>query len=230
MKYSNIHEGIFIERPHRFGAMVLLDGKSEYVHVKNTGRCREILLPGAKVFLEKSNNPDRKTRYSLISVYKGGMLINIDSQVPNAVVCDALANGNVEGYPKMSFLKREAVYGNSRFDIYYESIKGENGFIEVKGVTLDIEGTAMFPDAPTDRGRKHLMELADAVNNGFCAHVVFLIQYRPAAIFVPNRMMDPAFADALKIASEAGVQIHAYDCHVTKDTINIGNLVPMQLD
>lgn len=230
MKYSNIHEGVFLERPHRFGAMVRLDGEIEYVHVKNTGRCREILVPGTRVFLEKSDNENRKTRYSLISAYKDNMLINIDSQVPNAVVYDALNQEVVKGFPKMSFLKREVVYGNSRFDIYYDSVKGEKGFIEIKGVTLDINGTALFPDAPTIRGQKHLFELADAVGKGYCAHVVFLIQYRPVKLFRPNSIMDPAFDKALKFAYDSGVHIHAFDCAVTENEINIGGPVPIHLD
>jgi len=229
MQYKNIHEGIFVERPHRFGATVLLDGKAEYVHVKNTGRCREILIPGARVFLEKSNNPNRKTKYSLISAYKGEMLINIDSQVPNTVVYDSLLQGAVKGFPIMSYLKREVVYGNSRFDIYYEDVKGDKGFIEVKGVTLDIDSTAMFPDAPTTRGRKHLLELANAANNGFCAHVVFLIQYKPADFFRSNRITDPAFADALNFAFNSGVLIHAYDCEVSENGIEMGSPVSVLL-
>lgn len=225
MKYKNIEEGVFLERLHRFGAMVSMEHGVEYVHVKNTGRCREILVPGARVFLEKSNNPDRKTGYSLISVYKGNMLINIDSQVPNEVVYDALLNREIDGFPKMKLLKREVSYGNSRFDIYYETFNGEKGFIEIKGVTLDVNGTAMFPDAPTVRGRKHLIELSEAAKSGFKVHVFFLIQYKPANIFVPNRTMDPAFADSLKSAYNSGVSVLAYDCHVTKDSIEIGDSV-----
>ena len=229
MKYNNIHEGVFVERPHRFGATVLIDGKAEYVHVKNTGRCREILIPGATVFLEKSNNPGRKTNYSLISAYKDEILINIDSQVPNKVDYDAILNGSVDGFTGDELLKREVTYGNSRFDLYYESKIGIRGFIEVKGVTLDIDGTAMFPDAPTLRGRKHLLELTDAIKNGYSAHVVFLIQYKPANVFIPNRITDPGFSDALVSAARSGVVVHAYNCEVSPDSIHFGNPVPVKL-
>ena len=229
MQYKNIHKAIFLERLHRFGALVDINGKVEYVHVKNTGRCKELFIPGVRLFLEKSDNPGRKTKYSIISVYKGEMLINIDSQVPNEVVFDAVSNGVAEGLPKVSFIKREVVYGNSRFDIYYETETGGRGFIEVKGVTLDLNGTAMFPDAPTVRGRKHLLELADAKTKGYEAHVVFLIQYKPAREFKPNTLMDPAFSKALSDASKAGVGIHAYDCSVSEDEINIGKPVKINI-
>ncbi|MCD6322303.1 MAG: DNA/RNA nuclease SfsA [Clostridiales bacterium] len=229
MQYKNIHKAIFLERLHRFGALVDINGKVEYVHVKNTGRCKELFIPGVRLFLEKSDNPGRKTKYSIISVYKGEMLINIDSQVPNEVVFDAVSNEVAEGLPKVSFIKREVVYGNSRFDIYYETETGGRGFIEVKGVTLDLNGTAMFPDAPTVRGRKHLLELADAKTKGYEAHVVFLIQYKPAREFKPNTLMDPAFSKALSDAFKAGVGIHAYDCSVSEDTINIGKPVKINI-
>lgn len=225
MKYTDIHDGIFHERLHRFGAYITVCGKKEYVHVRNTGRCREILIPGTKVFLEKSSNPGRKTKYSLIAAYKGEMLINIDSQVPNAVFYEALGGGLVPGFPKMSYLKREAVFGRSRFDIYYETYEGNKGYIEIKGVTLDVDGTAMFPDAPTERGRKHLVELVEAVGRGYEAHVVFLIQYRPARIFRPNIATDPKFAEALSYAREKGVAIHAFDCITVPDGISLGEPV-----
>lgn len=230
MNYKNIEEGIFIERPHRFGAKVRMNHGVEYVHVKNTGRCREILIPGTKVFLEKSSNPDRKTGYSVVSAYKGSMLINIDSQVPNKVVYDALISQQIGELPEMKLIKREVSYGNSRFDIYYETLNGQKGFIEIKGVTLDVNGTAMFPDAPTIRGRRHLIELADAVKSGFKSHVFFLIQYRPVNLFVPNKITDPNFADALKYAFSSGVSIHAYDCIVTEKGIELGNSVPVYID
>jgi len=229
MKYKNISQGIFLERLHRFGALVEIDGVVEYVHVKNTGRCRELFIPGVKVYLEKSDNPERKTKYSLISVYKKEMLVNIDSQVPNQVVHEALLNGKISGFDDVCCLKREVTYGNSRFDIYYETESGSRGYIEVKGVTLDDSGTAMFPDAPTLRGKKHLIELADAKKAGFEAHVLFMIQYKPANVFTPNRVMDQAFADALTFAADSGVSIHAYDSVVTEDEITVGDSVQVRL-
>jgi sugar fermentation stimulation protein A len=230
MKYINIHNGIFRERIHRFGAIVEINGSNEYVHVKNTGRCREILVSGTEVFLEKHDNPDRKTKYSLISAYRGDMLINIDSQVPNKVVFDALANNTIRLISDIKSMRREKKFGTSRFDIYYEKTDGSAGYIEVKGVTLDIEGAAMFPDAPTPRGRKHLIELAEAVDMGYDAHVFFLIQYKPVRIFKPNKMTDPAFAKALKDTVESGVKIHAYDSIVTEDEIIIGSRVDILID
>lgn len=158
MKYNNIYEGIFLERPNRFIANVLIDGKKEKVHVKNTGRCKEILIKGTKVYLEKSNNPNRKTKYSLISAYKGNQLINIDSQVPNKVVFDAVQSNKIEGLNNIKVLKREVTFGNSRFDLYFEK-DNEKGFIEVKGVTLEDNGLSLFPDAPTERGTKHIKEM-----------------------------------------------------------------------
>jgi len=229
MQYKNIHKAIFLERLHRFGALVDIDGKVEYVHVKNTGRCKELFIPGVTVFLEKSSNPNRKTEYSIISVYKGEMLINIDSQVPNEVVFEAVSNELIQGIPKVRFIKREVTYGKSRFDIYYETETGSRGFIEVKGVTLDLNGIAMFPDAPTVRGRKHLLELADAKTNGYESHVVFLIQYKPVKEFMPNENMDPAFTKALFDAANAGVGIHAYDCFISEDEINIGQQVKVNI-
>lgn len=225
MQYKNIYKAIFLERLHRFGALVDIEGYVEYVHVKNTGRCKELFIPGVIVFLEKSENPDRKTKYSIVSVYKGKMLINIDSQVPNDVVFEAVSGGLIEDIPIASFIKREVTYGNSRFDIYYETATGGRGFIEVKGVTLDLSGTAMFPDAPTVRGRKHLLELIDAKSKGYDSHVVFLIQYKPVKEFKPNEIMDPAFAKALNDALSAGVGVHAYDCFVSEDKITIGQSV-----
>lgn len=230
MNYKNIEEGVFLERLHRFGAIVRMGHGIEYVHVKNTGRCREILVPGVRVFLEKGNNPDRKTSYSLVSAYKGSMLINIDSQVPNEVVYNSLSKHAIDVFPKMKLLKREVSYRKSRFDIYYETFNGENGFIEIKGVTLDVDGTAMFPDAPTIRGRRHLIELSEAVKSGFKAHVFFLIQYKQANLFMPNRVTDPEFARALACAFKAGVSIHVYDCYVTESGIEIGKSVPYKID
>jgi sugar fermentation stimulation protein A len=221
MKYQDMVEGIFLERPNRFIAEVLIDGKHHMVHVKNTGRCREILIKGTKLYLQESDNPKRKTRFSLISAYKGDMLINIDSQVPNKVVYDAFNEKKIEGYEDIVFLKREKIYGNSRFDLYYEREGGRRGFVEVKGVTLEKDGISMFPDAPTERGRKHLLELAHARDNGYESAVFFLIQINDIKKFTPNLETDPKFAQALKTVEEAGVDILVYNSRVTEDEISI---------
>ena len=228
MKYNNIKEAIFIKRPNRFIAHVLLGGKEEIVHVKNTGRCREILKEGTKVILEKSNNPNRKTAYSLIAAYKGNTLINIDSQIPNAVVFDGILNNKIELLSGVDYLKREVPYGNSRFDIYFER-NSRKGFIEVKGVTLEDNCIAMFPDAPTERGRKHLTEMAHAVSEGYEGYVIFLIQLKGVRYFTPNAEMDPLFAEALRFCTKKGVKALAYDCIVNEDEIVISNEVEVVL-
>jgi sugar fermentation stimulation protein A len=227
MKYVNLEKGIFVERLHRFGAMVVIGGREEYVHVKNTGRCREILIPGAEVYLERGSNPNRKTRYSIISALKDGAFFNIDSQVPNTVVFEAIMEGSIPELSELSNISREVTYGNSRFDIGFHDKGGKCGFIEVKGVTLDVDGVAMFPDAPTKRGVKHLKELTRAVGEGYGAFVFFLLQYRPADIFTPNRGTDPGFADALTEAKKGGVGIIAYDSIVTNDSIELGGPVEL---
>ncbi|WFA07701.1 DNA/RNA nuclease SfsA [Tissierella sp. Yu-01] len=230
MIYNKITEAIFLKRPNRFIANVLIDGKEETVHVKNTGRCRELLIPGAKVILEDcSGNPNRKTKYSLISVYKGNMLVNMDSQVPNAVVFDALKNNQVHGFKNLTYLKREVKYGNSRFDIYFEN-EDKKGFIEVKGVTLEDDGIAKFPDAPTDRGAKHVLEMIDAVKTGYIGAIFFLIQMNGPHTFELNWKMDKIFSEAIKLASESGVQILAYDSFVRENSISIDKPINIELD
>lgn len=224
MKYDNVTEAIFIKRPNRFIAHVLLNGNEEIVHVRNTGRCREILIPGTKVILEKSKNENRKTRYSLVSAYKGDMLINIDSQIPNAVVYEGIKNKKVNELLNICSLKREVFYGNSRFDLYFET-QNDRGFIEVKGVTLEENGVTMFPDAPTERGTKHVREMMKAVQEGYKGYIFFLIQLKGAKYFTPHEKMDKEFASALKLAAESGVKILAYDSFVTKDEIVLSNEV-----
>lgn len=228
MKYNNVTSALFLKRPNRFIAHVILNGKEEIVHVKNTGRCREILLQGARVILEKSVNPNRKTAYSLICAYKGNTLINIDSQVPNAVVFEGIHDGRVRGLNEIKKLKREVFYGNSRFDIYFEAYS-RKGFIEVKGVTLEEKGIAMFPDAPTERGSKHVYEMAKAVQEGYEGYIFFLIQMRGVKYFTPNKKMDKEFASALKYARDNGVKILAYDSLVTEDEIIIGDEISVVL-
>lgn len=225
----NIYEGIFFERPHRFGAIVDINGEAEYVHVKNTGRCKELLIPGTKVYLEKSSNPNRKTAYSLISVQKDRLLINIDSQVPNQVVEDAIRENKIQQFADLAFLKREVTYENSRFDLYFERKNKSKGFIEVKGVTLDIDGTAMFPDAPTKRGTKHLLELKKAYNEGYETYIFFLIQYRPVKRFIPNYATDPVFSNTLNKVSKKGVTAIAFDSIVTVDSIDIGKQISLEI-
>lgn len=228
MKYSNIVKGTFLKRPNRFIAHVLINGKEEIVHVKNTGRCKELLIEGATVYLQLSNNPNRKTRYDLISVFKNDNLINMDSQVPNVVCADALANGDIKEIGVVDFIKREVNYGDSRYDIYYEK-NGKKGFIEIKGVTLENNTLAMFPDAPTSRGQKHINGLIDAVKNGYEANVLFLIQMENVSHFTTNKATDPSFSDAVKDAFENGVKILVYNCNVTKETISLKDQINFTL-
>lgn len=228
VKYNSVTSALFLKRPNRFIAHVLLNGKEEIVHVKNTGRCREILIEGTDVILEKVENPNRKTAYSLICAYKGNTLINIDSQVPNAVVFEGILDGQVSELKEVKKLKREVFYGNSRFDIYFET-SSKKGFIEVKGVTLEENGIAMFPDAPTERGSKHVYEMAKAVQEGYEGYIFFLIQMKGIKYFTPNEKMDKEFASALKYARDNGVKILAYDSSVTENEIIMGNEISVVL-
>ncbi|GMQ59490.1 DNA/RNA nuclease SfsA [Vallitalea sediminicola] len=221
MIYKDIVEGVFLERPNRFIAKVLINDNLETVHVKNTGRCKEILTKGTKIFLQKSNNPNRKTKYSLISAYKNEMLINIDSQVPNEVVHEAILQNKVPELINLNYVKREQKYKNSRFDIYFERDKTK-GFIEVKGVTLEKDGISMFPDAPTKRGTKHLEELIHAISNGYEGYLFLLIQINNIHKFTPNNITDEIFAKTLVKANDAGVKILCYNSLVTRDEIIIG--------
>ena len=224
MKYGNIEHAIFMERPNRFIAKVMKDSAVETVHVKNTGRCREILTTGASVILEKAKHEGRKTAYSLIAVYKGEMLINIDSQAPNQVVYEALQQGLLPEFGNLTRIAKEVRFGNSRFDLYYEN-ESAKGFIEVKGVSLEREGMALFPDAPTERGAKHLVELAEAVKSGYTGCVFFLIQMKGPGHFQPNTPRDPKFTEALRLARAGGVRIMVYDSLVTEDSLVMGNRV-----
>ena len=228
MEYNKIVEGIFLTRPNRFIAQVMIDGEEETVHVKNTGRCKELLLPGAKIILEDcSHNLNRKTKYSLIAVWKGDMLVNMDSQVPNKVVFDAIKDNKIKGYENLDFLKREVTYGNSRFDMYFEN-EDEKGFIEVKGVTLENNGISMFPDAPTERGTKHVLEMIQAARYGYKGAIFFLIQMKEIKEFRLNWKMDEKFSQAIKLASENGVDIIAYDSTVKDNEIYINK--PIKID
>ena len=215
-----------MERPNRFIAKVMLEGRTETVHVKNTGRCRELLMEGAKVYLEKSDNPARSTAYDLVAVEKGGRTINMDSQAPNKAVEEWLRGGGL--LPDITMVRPETKFGNSRFDFYVET-GHEKVFIEVKGVTLEEEGVVRFPDAPSDRAVKHVGELVEAKQNGYRVFVLFVIQMEGVRYFTPNRQTHPEFADALCKAAEAGVEVLAYDCRVTPDSMTINNPVPVFL-
>lgn len=229
MKYKNICEGRFISRPNRFIAMVDIDGIIETVHVKNTGRCKELLVPDCRVILERSSNPSRKTKYDLIAVYKQSgdkqTLINMDSQAPNVAVGQWICGGL---FSKDAKAKREITYKNSRFDFYVED-GARKAFIEVKGVTLENNRIAMFPDAPTERGVKHIRELAECLKEGYEAYILFVIQMKGVDILCPNDITHKAFGDALRQANKDGVEVIAVDCIVAPDEMNIDRFVDVQL-
>lgn len=224
MEYNNIVKGRFIDRPNRFIANCEINGKTEVCHVKNTGRCKELLVQGTTVYLQKSDNPNRKTQYDLIAVQKGERLINMDSQIVNSVALEYVPRL----FDKIKFIKPEYTYGNSRFDIYIET-ETDKIFVEVKGVTLESGGVTAFPDAPTVRGVKHLKELQKAVKEGYKAFVLFVIQMNDVKYFEPNRKTHPEFADELKKAAENGVNLLAFDCKVTPHSIEIDKRVPIKL-
>lgn len=224
MKYENIVKGEFQDRPNRFIANVLINGKTEVCHVKNTGRCRELLTKGATVYLQKSNNPNRKTKYDLIAVQKGERIVNMDSQIVNYVALEYLP----QMFENITYVKPECKYGNSRFDIYVET-ETDKIFIEVKGVTLENDGVVRFPDAPTERGIKHLKELQKAVTEGYKAYVLFVVQMDNVLYFEPNRITHPEFAETLNLASKNGVSVLAYQCHVTSESIIMKNKIPVKI-
>lgn len=229
MRYRKIEKAKFIDRPNRFISNVLIDGKKEKIHVRNTGRCKELLVPNAKLILEDCKGvPNRKTRYSLISVYKDDVLINMDSQIPNDVVYKALKNNDIEEFQDLKNIKREVTYKNSRFDLFFED-KGQETFLEVKGVTLEDDGIAMFPDAPTSRGTKHVYEMIDALEEGYQAAIFFLIQMRKPHIFKLQWERDREFAEAVNLAHKKGVKILAYDSIVNEDSISIGDKIDINL-
>lgn len=226
MQYGKILPARFLSRLNRFVARVEAEGEELVCHVKNTGRCRELLVPGATVWLEESPNPSRKTKFDLIAVEKGDRLINMDAQAPNKVFGEwAAAGGFREG---LTLLRPETTYGSSRFDFYWESSKGR-GFVEVKGVTLEEDGVVRFPDAPTLRGVKHLDELVKAHEAGYEAAVCFVIQMENVRWFAPNDETHPEFGQALRRAAQAGVEILAMDCAVTPQSLTIGKSVPIRL-
>lgn len=234
MRYERIRKAVFIDRPNRFIAHVEMEGSRETVHVKNTGRCAELLVPGSTVYVQESANPERKTKWDLIAVEKavenagvnGRRMINMDSQIPNRVVEEWIREGNL--FPDVGLIRPETTYGSSRFDLYVEA-GGKKIFIEVKGVTLEEDGVCRFPDAPSDRAVKHVEELIRAKKDGYEAYVFFVIQMKDVRYFTPNTDTHPAFAEALKRAEEAGVKILAYDCEVTPESIAVRNPVDVVL-
>ena len=216
MDYERIEPAVFRERPNRFIAYVDLNGRQETVHVKNTGRCAELLVPGAAVYVQRCANPERKTKWDLIAVEKGSRMINMDSQIPNRVVQEWIEAGHFAEDVKL--VRPETTYGNSRFDLYVEA--GERKiFIEVKGVTLEEDGVARFPDAPTLRGVKHIQELIRCREEGYRAGILFVIQMKGVRYLEPNDRTHPEFGEALRRADRAGVEILAVDCRVTPESI-----------
>ena len=226
MHYSNIQRATFLRRPNRFIAHIEVDGREEVCHVKNTGRCRELLTDRATIYVEHHDNPNRKTKYSLIAVEKGDLLINMDSQAPNKVVGEWLFEK--EPFGKVKLLKPECTYGSSRFDFYLET-ETDKIFIEVKGVTLEEDGIVRFPDAPTERGIKHLEELCACVEAGYKAAVIFVVQMEGMQHFEPNDKTHPQFGEALRQARKAGVEVLAYECKVTPSSLEITKSIPVVL-
>ena len=226
MRYDNIHKGKFLSRPNRFIANVEIDGKAEVCHVKNTGRCKELLIEGCTVWLEHSDSESRKTAFDLVAVEKGDRLINMDSQAPNKAVGEWLREKMPCGegfsvYP-------EKKYGNSRFDFYLES-QDRKIFMEVKGCTLEKDGVVLFPDAPTLRGVKHIEELSNCLDEGYESYIMILVQMSDVKYFTPNYDTHPEFGEALEKASRKGVKILCYDCNVTHDSMTVGKPVKVKL-
>ncbi len=223
MTYKAVRTGTFRSRPNRFIAIVDIDGVDTVCHVKNTGRCKELLTPGCTVVLDRAENPNRKTLYDLVAVYKGDRLINMDSQAPNAVAADFLA----ARFPH-AMIRREVTYGDSRFDFYIQN-GDEEWYVEVKGCTLEIDNIGYFPDAPTERGVKHLHHLIRATEEGYHAAVLFIIQMEGVAAIRPNDLTHPAFGTALREAANAGVEVWAVDCTVTPSSLTHRHPVPVDL-
>lgn len=234
MKYEKIVSARFISRPNRFVAIVHLNDNEISVHVKNTGRCRELLVPDSVVYLEDFSyrQGKRKLLYDLIAVRKGELLINMDSQAPNKVAKEALEKGIIKlpGMSKLTIICPEKVYGDSRFDFYIEDKNGEKGFVEVKGVTLEKDGISSFPDAPTERGVKHIHELVRAKESGYQSYVLFVIQMSEMKLFTPNDVTHREFGDTLRYAAKNGVHILAYECAVTPDSLEVTRTVPIELN
>lgn len=234
MRYDHIIPGSFLDRPNRFIAHVELEDGPVVCHVKNTGRCKELLRPGGRVWLQDHGpeHPGRKTRYDLIAVEKDRpgrppLLVNMDAQAPNKVFAEWAGSGGF--LPGLTLLRPETAWGSSRFDFYYETAAGVRGFVEVKGVTLEEDGLAAFPDAPTLRGVKHLEELAGAAGEGYAAHICFILQMEGMSLFCPNERTHPAFGEALRRAAAAGVELLVEECAVTPDSLSVARAVPLSL-
>ena len=225
MRYDRMVKGIFLARPNRFVAHIEIEGQTEVCHVKNTGRCRELLPAGAQVWCQKSANPNRKTKYDLIAVQKGDRLINMDSQAPNTAAGEWIRSG---GMGNVEQVRAETVHGDSRFDFSF-LLDGKQCFLEVKGVTLETDGICAFPDAPTERGVKHLRGLTAAVAEGYKAYVLFVVQMENVRYLHPNDETDPAFGAALREAAAAGVQVLAMDCKVTPESMTLRESIPVWL-
>ena len=225
MIYENMVPGIFLARPNRFIAHVQIGGQTEIVHVKNTGRCKELLVPGCTVYCQRSSNPNRKTAFDLIAVQKGERLINMDSQAPNRAAGEWLSSG---GLGEITDLRAEVKHGDSRYDFSFVK-DGKRCFLEVKGCTLEHDGVCAFPDAPTERGTKHLRGLARAAEEGFGAYVLFVVQMENVRYLHPNDATDPAFGKTLREAAEAGVKILAMDCRVTPGSMMLNKSLPVCL-
>lgn len=227
MRYAHIQKAIFLDRPNRFVAHGELAGEPVVCHVKNTGRCRELLVPGATVYIQECDDSRRKTRYDLIAVEKGSLLINMDAQAPNQVFREWAESGGF--LPGLTKLRPETTWGKSRFDFYWELSTERRGFVEVKGVTLEEDGHARFPDAPTERGVKHLEELIACRSEGYEAAICFVLQMAGMKDFAPNDVTHPAFGEALRRAAQAGVQVIARECVVTPDSLVMGEEVSVLL-
>lgn len=226
MQYPNLTQGIFLRRPNRFIAQVELEGRLETVHVKNTGRCRELLVPGARVCLVKSDNPSRKTAYDLVAVWKGTRLVNMDAQAPNHILAEYLPKSGLFG-PDL-VIRPEFTHGDSRFDFLVES-GGRRNLIEVKGVTLEQDSIAQFPDAPTERGVKHIRGLIQAQSEGFQSWICFVVQMEGIRAFRPNDATHPQFGQALRAARAAGVTVLALGCRVAPGAAEIAYSIPVEL-
>ncbi|WP_147566485.1 DNA/RNA nuclease SfsA [Clostridium tyrobutyricum] len=226
---KKIIKAIFLTRPNRFEAYVYMGGKEVLVHIPNTGRCSEILIPKVQVLLREENNPRRKTKYDLIAAYKNGKLINIDSQIPNKVVYEALNKGKIEYFKKYNKIEKEKTFGNSRFDFKLSNFENQECYLEVKGVTLEHDEVTSFPDAPTERGKKHLMELVEVKKSGREAGILFLIQMQDVRYFTPYDEMDEEFGQALRYAQREGVCVSAYNCNVGESFIELDREIQIKL-
>ena len=226
MTYPNIRSGKFLARPNRFIAHVEVDGATEVCHVKNTGRCRELLVPGATVWLVESDDPKRKTRFDLVAVEKGALLVNMDSQAPNRIFREWVQAGNFR--PGLKLLRGETTFGNSRFDFYWEDSE-KRGFVEIKGVTLETDGVVRFPDAPTQRGVKHLEELMAAKAAGYEAAVCFIVQMEGMKHLEPNDATHPEFGQALRRCAAAGVEVFALECETAPGYVKAVREIPVKL-